>query len=223
MSAFEGFLFYAFGAVLLASGLGVIFLRNPVHCALLLVLSFIAAAVLWLLLGAEFLAWVLILVYVGAVMVLFLFVVMMLDLNLDRLREGFWSYLPIGLGVSLLLGGQLLAVFASGIFDLESHPLPKSARVDEDYSNAAELGGVLYTDYLLAFEAAAAILLVAIVAAIVLTMRRRSGNKQVDPADQVTIQAADRVRMEQVSVAPPPAAQEKPAAEAKPKDGEGKA
>lgn len=204
MSAFEGFLFYAFGALLLGSGLGVIFLRNPVHCALLLVLSFVAAAVLWLLLGAEFLAWVLILVYVGAVMVLFLFVVMMLDLNLDRLREGFWRYLPVGVGVILVLGGQLMAIFASGVFELPALPEPKSARVAEDYSSAKELGAVLYTDYLLAFEIAAAILLVAIVAAIALTMRRRPENKQVEPDRQVAVKAADRLRMEQVGVAPPP-------------------
>ncbi|MBF2735295.1 MAG: NADH-quinone oxidoreductase subunit J [Betaproteobacteria bacterium AqS2] len=218
MSAFEGFLFYAFGALLLGSGLGVIFLRNPVHCALLLVLSFVAAAVLWLLLGAEFLAWVLILVYVGAVMVLFLFVVMMLDLNLDRLREGFWRYLPVGVGVILVLGGQLMAIFATGVFEAE----PKSARVAEDYSSAKELGAVLYTDYLLAFEIAAAILLVAIVAAIALTMRRRPENKQIEPDRQVAVKAADRLRMEQISVAPPPAPAPQEEGEDKPAPAENK-
>ena len=214
MVAFEGLLFYLFGAALLVSGLGVVLLRNPVHCALLLVLAFINAAVLWLLLGSEFLAWVLVLVYVGAVMVLFLFVVMMLDLNLDRLKEGFWRYFPIGIGVLLVLGGQLLLIVNSGIFNLARFPAPRSAVVDKEYSHVKALGEVLYTDYLLAFEAAAAILLVAIVAAISLTLRRRAENKLVNPAVQVVVKASDRLSMEQVELEKPPVKEEKEGEEA---------
>ena len=216
MAAFEGLLFYLFGGGLIVSGLGVVLLRNPVHCALLLVLAFINAALLWLLLGAEFLAWVLILVYVGAVMVLFLFVVMMLDINLDRLKEGFWRYFPIGVGVLLVLGGQLLLIVNSGIFAADKFPEPRSAIVAADYSNVKALGEVLYTEYLLAFEAAAAVLLVAIVAAIALTMRRRPENKQVEPAVQVVVKAADRLRMEKVELQPPPASPEDEAAATEP-------
>ena len=203
MSSFEAFLFYAFGASLLISGLGVTLLRNPVHCALLLVTAFISAAVIWLLLGAEFLAWVLILVYVGAVMVLFLFVVMMLDIKLERLKEGFWNYFPIGIGVVLLLGGQLLVVINTEIFKFNVAEKPKSAIVADDYSHAKALGEVLYTDYLLAFEIAAVVLLVAIVAAIALTMRRRLENKQVDPASQVLVKANERVSVVKVELEKP--------------------
>lgn len=203
MSPFEGFIFYCAAAALLLSGAGVITLRNPVHCALLLVVSFISAAVLWLLLGAEFLAWVLVLVYVGAVMVLFLFVVMMLDINIDRAKEGFWRFFPIGVVVALALGIQVILVLNSGVFGPESFPEPKSASADKDYSHARELGKVIYTDYLLAFEAAAAVLLVAIVAAIALTLRRRPENKQLDPAAQVVVKAGDRVSMEQVVLEEP--------------------
>lgn len=211
MTAFEGFLFYLFGMVMLSAGVGVITLRNPVHCALLLVVSFFAAAVLWLLLGAEFLAWVLVLVYVGAVMVLFLFVVMMLDLNLDRLREGFWRYLPVGLLVMLGLAVKIYLVINSGLFDLDQYPEPQSATVPDDYSHIKALGAVLYTDYLLAFEVAAVILLVAIVAAIALTMRRRTNTKYLNPGDQVAVKVADRVELVQLELedsAPPPVAVE---------------
>lgn len=203
MSPFEGFIFYCAGGTLLLSALGVIAFRNPIHCALLLVLSFISAAVLWLLLGAEFLAWVLVLVYVGAVMVLFLFVVMMLDINLDTLKEGFWKYFPVGIAVTAILGAQAFLVIGSGVFDLEGFPAPKSATAPADYSHARDLGLVIYTDYLLAFEVAAAILLVAIVAAIALTLRRRPENKQIDPSRQVTVKASDRVSMEKVSLERP--------------------
>ncbi len=216
MSPFEGFIFYCAAATLLLSGAGVITLRNPVHCALLLVVSFISAAVLWLLLGAEFLAWVLVLVYVGAVMVLFLFVVMMLDINIDRAKEGFWRFFPIGLAVALLLGVQVFLVLNSGVFGPEAYPEPKSATADKDYSHARELGEVIYTDYLLAFEAAAAVLLVAIVAAIALTLRRRPENKQLDPAAQVVVKAGDRVSLEQVVLDEP-----KPEPEAEEGGGDG--
>lgn len=209
MIAVEGILFYLFGAVMLTAGVGVVTMRNPVYCALLLVVAFMAGAVLWLLLGAEFLAWVLILVYVGAVMVLFLFVVMMLDINFDRLREGFWRYMPLGLLVAFGLAVQIYLVVNSGLFGIEEFPQPQSAVVDKDYSHVKELGAVLYTDYLLAFEIAAIILLVAIVAAIVLTMRRRKDTKYLDPSTQVEVKASDRVslvsiELEQPVVAPEP-------------------
>ena len=203
MSAFEGFIFYCAAAALLLSGLGVITFRNPIHCALLLVVSFISAATLWLLLGAEFLAWVLILVYVGAVMVLFLFVVMMLDINIDRLKEGFWRYFPIGVAVSLVLGVQVYVVINSGVFGDAEFPDPKSATVGKEYSHAEELGKVVYTDYLLAFEAAAAILLVAIVAAIAMTARKRPENKQMDPGKQVVVKPSERFSMEKVELEKP--------------------
>ena len=204
MPELHGILFYFFAALLLAAGAGVVTMRNPVHCALLLVVSFVAAAVLWLLLGAEFLAVVLVLVYVGAVMVLFLFVVMMLDINFDRLREGFWNYLPVGLVVAAGLGVQMYLVANSGVFDLEAHPAPKAYAAGE--SNTGELGRVVYTDYLLAFEAAAVVLLVAIVAAIVITLRRRKESKAIDPAVQVAADPAQRLRLLQIEAVQPAAA-----------------
>lgn len=215
MPELQGILFYFFAALLLAAGAGVVTMRNPVHCALLLVVSFVAASALWLLLGAEFLAIVLVLVYVGAVMVLFLFVVMMLDINFDRLREGFWRYLPVGLVVAAGLGLQMYLVANSGLFSLQAHPAPKSYAAGE--SNTGELGKVLYTDYLIAFEAAAVVLLVAIIAAIVLTLRRRKETKALDPAVQVAAEPAQRVRVLQIEavrpVDPPVAAEEEEKAE----------
>ena len=190
-----GILFYLFGAVLLGSAAAVITLRNPIHCALLLVVSFVSAACLWLLLGAEFLAVALVLVYVGAVMVLFLFVVMMLDINLDVLREGFWNYLPMGLVVALVLAGELYLVVNSGLFDAAALAKPAAADAAGAASNTLALGRVLYTDYLLVFQAAAVVLLVAIVAAIALTLRKRRVNRSVEPAEQVAVQAADRLRI----------------------------
>ena len=195
MIAIEGLIFYLFGSVLLAAAIGVITIPNPVYCALLLVVSFVSAAVLWLLLGAEFLTWVLVLVYVGAVMVLFLFVVMMLDINIERLREGFWKYMPIGLVVAIALAVQIYFIVNAGVFGELAYPEPKSATVAKDYSHIKELGSVIYTDYVLAFEIAAIILLVAIVAAIMLTMRKRPETKFQEPSEQVTVKATDRVAL----------------------------
>ncbi len=195
MSAIEVFLFYLTGLILVMSGLAVISLRNPIHCALALVLAFLVAAVQWLLLGAEFLAWVLVLVYVGAVMVLFLFVVMMLDISLVKLREGFWRFLPLGLIVAGTLAVQMFLVFSGDYFQGAQEALPKSAVVPDDYSSIRELGKVIYTDYLLAFELAAILLLVAIVAAISLTVRSRKDTKQLDPAGQVIVKADDRMQV----------------------------
>ena len=186
-------IFYFFAAILVFAGLRVITARNPVHAALFLVLAFFTAAGLWMLLEAEFLAITLVLVYVGAVMVLFLFVVMMLDINLDRLREGFWDYLPLAGFVAVLLMIEMSLILGSRHFGLDvmGVPAPHAA----DYSNTRELGRLLYTDYVYAFELAAVILLVAIVAAIALTLRRRKDSKYVDPAAQVRVKRGDRLRI----------------------------
>ncbi len=188
---FEAAVFYAFGAVLIASALGVITSRNPVHAALFLVLAFFTASAIWLLLRAEFLALTLIVVYVGAVMVLFLFVVMMLDINLERLREGFWQYLPLGALVGVLMAAEMAAVLYGRWSGLAVPP----KALPPGYSNTKELGRVLYTDYVLAFEIAAVVLLVAIVAAIALTLRRRKDTRNMDPAAQVRVRRAERVRI----------------------------
>ena len=187
-------LFYAFGAVLLAAAVAVVLVRNPVHAALFLVLAFFTAAGLWLLLYAEFLALTLVLVYVGAVMVLFLFVVMMLDINLDRLRVGFWRNLPLGFLVGVLMAAEMVALLAKSAFGTGA------AAPGPDYSNTRALGSVLYTDYVYAFEIAAVILLVAIIAAIALTLRTRKETKYQDPAEQLAVHPSDRLRI--VKLAP---------------------
>lgn len=191
--SFQDIVFFSLSAILLFAGLRVITARNPVHAALYLVLAFFTAAGVWLLLEAEFLAITLVLVYVGAVMVLFLFVIMMLDINLDKLREGFWESLPVALPVGILMAIEMVLILGTKHFGVErvSAPAPHPA----GYSNTAELGRVLYTDYLLTFELAAVILLVAIVAAIALTLRDRKDTKFIDPADQVKVKRADRIRM----------------------------
>ena len=186
-------LFYVFALVLIAAALRVITARNPVHSALSLVLAFVASSGLWLLIETEFLAVVLVLVYVGAVMVLFLFVVMMLDINLVPLREGFIRYLPVGALVALLIVVQLAMVVGPGTFGLERVPAP--AALPADYSNTEALGVLLYTVYVYPFEVAAVILLVAIVAAIALTMRRRGDLRSQSPHDQVRVRREDRVRL----------------------------
>ncbi len=185
--------FYLFSTVLVLAGLAVILTRNPVNAALSLVLAFFTASAIWLMLRAEFLAISLVLVYVGAVMVLFLFVVMMLDINLDRLREGFWAYLIPGLVVGGIMLAEMAMVVASRFFGPER--LPRPAEAASDYSNTRALGQVMYTQYAYAFEIAAVLLLVAIVAAIALTMRKRKDTRYVDPADQVKVRRQDRVRL----------------------------
>ncbi|MEZ0232264.1 MAG: NADH-quinone oxidoreductase subunit J [Methylophilaceae bacterium] len=190
---FNDFIFYTLAAILLFAGIRVITTRNPVHAALHLVLAFFTAAGIWLLLEAEFLAIALVLVYVGAVMVLFLFVVMMLDINLDRLREGFWKALPIALPLGVVMVIEMSMILGVKTFGVDqvSAPIPHAT----GYSNTAELGRQLYTDYLLPFELAAVILLVAIVAAIALTLRDRKDSKFIDPSDQVKVKRADRIRI----------------------------
>ena len=192
MIDFPLFVFYAFSTLLLGAGTGVIVARNPVHAALFLVLAFFSGAALWMLLEAEFLAITLVLVYVGAVMVLFLFVVMMLDINLDQLREGFWKYGPVGGLVAALMVGELILTALGRNFASAGRVLTPAAA---DASNTREIGMQLYTTYLYPFELAAVILLVAIVAAIALTLRRRKDTKHQNPADQVRVRRADRVRM----------------------------
>ena len=189
-------LFYVYAAVLVASALGVILARNPVRAALFLVLAFFTSAVLWLLLEAEFLGIVLVLVYVGAVMVLFLFVIMMLDINVAELRAGLTRYAPLGaLVAGLMIAEIFYVVWVRHLgFDLAggAPPLPAG------YSNTKSLGAVLYTDYAMPFQLAAVVLLVAIVAAISLTMRRRAGYKQQDIGRQVAVRKEDRVRIVKV-------------------------
>jgi NADH-quinone oxidoreductase subunit J len=188
---FETGVFYVFAAILLLAALRVITARNPVHAVLFLVLAFFTAAAIWLLLRAEFLAITLVLVYVGAVMVLFLFVVMMLDINLERLREGFWQYLPLGAMVGVLMAFEMAAVLYGRWAGLAVPPRALRA----DYSNTKELGRLIYTDYAYAFEIAAVILLVAIIAAIALTLRRRKDTRGQDPAGQIRVRRGERVRL----------------------------
>jgi NADH-quinone oxidoreductase subunit J len=195
---FQSALFYAFAAILLFAAGRVVTSRNPVHAALFLVLAFATSAALWLLLQAEFLAIALILVYVGAVMVLFLFVVMMLDINMDRLREGYWDYLVPGLVVAGIMVAEMAVVLAGRTFGLLDVAAP--AAKPAGYSNTKELGRLLYTDYVYPFEIAAVVLLVAIVAAIALTLRRRKDTKFQDPAAQVAVRRQDRVRVVSVPV-----------------------
>lgn len=188
---FKAFVFYFLAVVMVFAALGVITARNPVHAALFLVLSFVNASGIWLLLNAEFLAITLVMVYVGAVMVLFLFVVMMLDINLDRIRQGFWQYLPVGATIGVLMAIEMAMVLGERNFGLSKMPEPPPAPAA--YSNTHELGRVLYTDYVYPFELASLLLLVAMVAAVTLTLRKRKGLKYVNPAEQVAVRRAGRV------------------------------
>ncbi|MEO6749363.1 MAG: NADH-quinone oxidoreductase subunit J [Casimicrobiaceae bacterium] len=186
---FETALFYFFAAILIFAALRVVTARNPVHAALWLVLAFFTAAAIWLLLRAEFLAIVLVLVYVGAVMVLFLFVVMMLDVNFDNLRQDFRSYIPVGATVGLLVLLEMTLVLVGGGLG------KRAAVVVAQPSNTKALGRLLYVDYVYPFEIAAVILLVAIIAAIALTWRPRKDSRYQNPAEQVKVRRADRVRL----------------------------
>lgn len=188
----EQLIFYSFSFVLLLAATMVVTVRNPVRAALFLVLAFFTSAAIWLLLEAEFLAITLVLVYVGAVMVLFLFVVMMLDINLSPMQEGFTKYLPLGIFVAALITIEMIAVLGASHFGLDvvSAPVPHP----EGYSNTKELGRLLYTVYVYPFEIASVILTVAIVAAITLTLRKNNRKTQ-DPSQQVKVRRNDRVRM----------------------------
>lgn len=189
----EQIIFYIFAAMTIASALIVIMVKNPVKAALALVLTFFFSAGIWMLLEAEFLAITLVLVYVGAVMVLFLFVVMMLDINMAQLKAGFIRFLPIGLGFAILMAALLIMAVGPEHFGLDRFAEP--VRHAAGYSNIEELGSVLYTVYVYPFEIAAVILLVAIVAAIALTLRRRPNTKHQNPTEQISVKRNDRVRM----------------------------
>ena len=190
---FLQFSFYFFAATLIFAAAMVVTIRNPVKAALFLVLAFFSAAGVWITLEAEFLAIVMVLVYVGAVMVLFLFVVMMLDVNLTRLKEGFGEYLPIGGIVAVLLVVEMAIILSAKVFSPASMPRPPGR--PETYSNTQELGKILYTDYAYPFEIAAIILLVAIIAAISLTLRRRPETRYQKPASQVAVKSSDRLKV----------------------------
>ena len=189
-------LFYAFAAVLLVAAFKVITARNTVHAALYLVLAFFQASALWILLKAEFLAITLVLVYVGAVMVLFLFVVMMLDVNLDGMRKGFWKHFPLAAAAGTLIALEMSAVLLGG-FRLGGPPKVASTvgQAAVELSNTKELGKLLYSHYLYPLEVAAVILLVAIIAAIALTLRERKDSKNINPSDQIRVKPADRMRL----------------------------
>jgi NADH-quinone oxidoreductase subunit J len=211
-------LFYVFSAVLLFAAFKVITARNPVHAALYLVLAFFQAAAVWILLKAEFLAIALVLVYVGAVMVLFLFVVMMLDINLDSVRKGFWRHFPIAATMGAVIALEMSYVLMGGFREP-----PKGSSVPgqlgDQVSNTKELGKVLYSEYLYPLEIAAVILLVAIIAAIALTLRERKDSKHTNSSEQVRVKAVDRMRLVKmksaVSAPVAPAVVEAPAAEIK--------
>ena len=200
-------LFYIFSGILLFAAFRVITARSTVHAALFLVLSFFSASCIWMLLRAEFLAIVLVLVYVGAVMVLFLFVVMMLDIGTEELREGFWKHFPIAALVGVVIALEMAAVLMPG-FNVREAPLTDAAALK--LGNTKMLGIEVYTRYLYPLQIAAVLLLVAIIAAIALTLRRRKDSKYQNPSDQVRVRAADRVRIVKMSPVvapePPPAA-----------------
>jgi len=201
-----------FAAVLLFSAFRVVTARNPVHAVLFLMLAFSQASGLWFLLNAEFLAITLVLVYLGAVMVLFLFVVMMLDINMDTLRAGFWKHFPLAATLGAVVAFEMAAVLMSG-FGLAT---PAEVDAATQANNAKALGVLLYTDYLMPIQIAAAILLVAMIAAIALTLRQRKDSKAIDPSIQVRVKARDRVQLVQVAVTQPaPAPVEQAAAEEK--------
>ena len=189
-------LFYAFSALLLFAAFRVITSRNPVYAALYLVLAFFQAAAIWILLKAEFLAISLVLVYVGAVMVLFLFVVMMLDINTDSIRQGFWKHFPLAAGIGALISLEMATVLMGG-FRLSEEP--KTAQVmgqaATQVSNTKELGKLLYTAYLYPLQIAAFILLVAVISAIALTLRERKDGKYISASDQVRVKARDRMEV----------------------------
>ena len=189
-------LFYVFAAVLLFAAFRVITARNPVHAALFLVLAFFQAAAVWILLKAEFLAITLVLVYVGAVMVLFLFVVMMLDINLKSVRQGFWKHFPLAGTVGAVIALEMSYVLMGGFREPpQGASAPVAGQLDAQVSNTKELGKVLYSQYIYPLEIAAVILLVAIIAAIALTLRERKDSKRTNPADQVRVKSTDRVRL----------------------------
>jgi len=208
--------FLVFAALAVAAATGVITVKNPVHAALLLVLTFFSVACTWIISGAEFLGIALILVYVGAVMVLFLFVVMMLDIDVAPLREGFVRYLPLGLLVALVMLVEMLTLI--GVRASMATPFAENGAAGADIPNTTWLARALFTDFLLPFEVAAVILTVAVIAAVMLTLRRRVGAKHQDPSAQARVRASDRLRMVKMDAVKPVPPQEAaaPAQETKP-------
>ncbi|OIP18665.1 MAG: NADH:ubiquinone oxidoreductase subunit J [Comamonadaceae bacterium CG_4_9_14_3_um_filter_60_33] len=206
-------LFYVFATVLLLAAFRVITARNPVHSVLFLVLAFFQASMIWMLLEAEFLAIALVLVYVGAVMVLFLFVVMMLDINLDGVRQGFWNQFPMAAVVGLVIVVEMSAVLLVG-FPISQAPAVMTGlgQTIVETSNTKALGVLMYTHYLYPFEVAAAILLVGMIAAIALTLRHRKHVKAVSPAEQVRVKWAERLTVVKLDATQPAASA--PAAQA---------
>src|SRR3954463_9498459 len=209
-------LFYLFSVVLLLAAFRVITARNPVYAALFLVLTFFQAAGVWMLLKAEFLAISLVLVYVGAVMVLFLFVVMMLDINVDALRAGFWKHFPLAASVGALIALEMAAVLMGGFRPTEEpRALPAATaalQAGTQFSNTKELGKLLYSEYVFPLEIAAVILVVAIIAAIALTLRQRKDSRHTDPAQQVRVRASDRLQIIKVPPSRPAQPEAAPAA-----------
>ena len=214
-------LFYIFSAVLLGASFRVITARSAVHSALFLVLAFFSASCVWILLRAEFLAISLVLVYVGAVMVLFLFVVMMLDVNVDALRVGFWKHFPVAAIVGVIIALEMALVLIPG-FDLRSAPVPDARAIE--LGNTKLLGIQIYTRYLYPLQIAAVLLLVAIIAAIALTLRQRKDSKAINASDAVKVKKADRLRIVKMLavVEPPPAPPPPPEPPAAPPTGEKK-
>ncbi len=207
MDAKTGF-FYFFSVVLLFAAFRVITARNPVHAVLYLILAFSQAAAVWLLLKAEFLAIALVLVYLGAVMVLFLFVVMMLDIHIDSVRKGFWKHFPLAATVGALIALEMAAVLMGGFRGMDE-PKAAVAAVNAagqavQYSNTKALGILLYTEYLYPVEIAAVILLVAMIAAIALTLRQRKDSKAINPSQQIRVRASDRLEVVKVTATQKP-------------------
>ena len=189
----ELIIFFVFSSLLIISAIGVVTVNNPVKSAIYLVFAFFTSAVLWLLLNAEFLAIILILVYVGAVMVLFLFVVMMLDINISELKEGFVNYLPIGSIVFLITTALLITFFQTQFVDVDKNIINEIKIIGDD--NTKNLGYLLYTEYILAFEISAMILLLGIVSAITLTHQKNPANKYQIPSEQVNVKKEDRIKI----------------------------
>ena len=193
---FQTVVFFFLSAILIVASLRVITSRNPVHAALHLILAFFTCAGIWALLQAEFLAIALILVYVGAVMVLFIFVVMMLDINLDRVRQGFWNYLPLGAVLGILMVMEMGLVLGSKYFQIPA----ADALVTSGVSNTKSIGALMFSEYVYPFELASIVLLVGMIAAIVLTHRGPKKTKYTNPSQQVFVKAKDRMRVLQMPV-----------------------
>ncbi len=198
-------LFYVFSTLLLFAAFRVITAKNPVHAVLFLVLAFFQAAMVWMLLKAEFLSITLVLVYVGAVMVLFLFVVMMMDINMDSIQKDFWRHFPVAAVIGVLIALEMAGVLMGGFHRVieEPHSISAIGQASGEISNTRELGKILYSKYLYPLEVAAAILLVAMIAAIALTLRQRKDSKYVDPSDQVRVRAKDRMVVVKVAATQP--------------------